>query len=674
MANLNQMPALQNQKGFSMHDLSHYFGFKCSTGHIVPLETDILNPNERVRLKADMFVRMQPLVTPAMVDIDVDIHYFFVPLQMIDINFGRKWSQTREIFTSMVSSISDSSNVNKDLIRFSVSSSFVQYRHFLSDQGYHPVGVANYTSSNCMECFGSRIFRLFDYFGLNPYLTLKGTASKIDSDDGYDDVSDPINDDGTTGTTGINIFGNTFDPYLFYYQILAYNAVWQYWYRLEDRDKFDNFFFNVDRFNSSNSLNWVWSNLFAGDTNQVAKMLDLAGIKYAPNRKDYFTSSFRAPVINGLNFLQGNNDALYDLIGNNSSFENKQFLTTNSTDIRGISSDLDNDSIAYGSPTVVAADYSATNFNTQTLRLMQAKEKYMNILGRLPRKNYDNLVYALFGENVPHDIKHELSHLGHDHFTINIGQVTSLASTSGAPLGELAGTGVGSSKSKGVKFTAPVHGVIMAVSSIVPRRMYLGGMLRKNYITTLQDFYNPVYDNLGMQPIYAFELAENNMPVKGYPSLDTAILGWQFRYEQWKRAYDRVNHAFSFGNERSWFNTTSITGLNGLDSDLKDNQQASDMTANAKQPLLTTANDFFYCRPDVLNNVMAIHYSVNWIEQWLTATRREESGNDSLVQADLENWYLNPSLIYARDPFICLAHIDYTKFSKMSDYGLVRFD
>lgn len=672
MANLNQMPALNNQKGFSMHDLSHYFGIKCSTGHIVPLETDILNPNERIRLKADMFVRMQPLVTPAMVDIDVDIHYFFVPLQMLDINFGRKWSQTREIFTSMISSISDGSNVNKDLIRFSVSNSFVQYRHFLSDQGYHPVGVSDYTSSNTLECFGSRIFRLFDYFGLNPYLSLKGTTSKIDSDDDYDDVTDPINDDGTTGTVGINDYGNTFDPYLFYYQILSYNAIWQYWYRLEDRDKFDNFFFNIDRFNTANSLNWVWYNLFHGDVNQVAKMLDMAGIKYAPNRKDYFTSSFRAPVINGLNFLQGNTSALFGMLDSNSIFENKQYLTDRS-DITAYSP-VGQDDINYGSPSVVASPYSESDFNTQTLRLMQAKEKYMNILGRLPRKNYDNLVYALFGENVPHDIKHELSHLGHDHFTINIGQVTSMASTAGAPLGELAGTGVGSSKSKGVKFTAPVHGVVMAVSAIVPRRMYLGGMLRKNYITTLQDFYNPVYDNLGMQPIYGFELAENGIANGQYPSINTAILGWQFRYEQWKRNYDRVCHAFAFGNEKSWFNTTTISGLNGLDSQLEGKEDADEDVANAKQPLLTTANDFFYCRPDVLNNVMAIQYSVSWIEQWLTQTRRTESGNNNLVQADLENWYLNPSLIYARDPFICLVHIDYTKFSKMSDYGLVRFD
>ena len=660
MANLNSMPSLSSQKGFSMHDLSHYFGFKCSTGHIVPLECDILNPNERVRLKADMFVRMQPLVTPAMVDIDVDIHYFFVPLQMLDINFGRKWSQTREIFTSMVQQLSDSSNANKDLFRFHVGGAFTTYRYYHQEEDV--AGFRFYSSSNTLECYGSRIFRLFDYFGLNPYLALKGISSTFDTDSGS--VVDAINDSGTS-IGSQNKYGSCFDPYMFYYQILAYNAIWQYWYRLEDRDKFDNYFFNVDRFNSSNSTNWDVDSIFGGDSQQTAKMLDMFGIKFAPNRKDYFTSSFRAPVINGLNFLQGNTDSLFSMLDSVNS--NSQYLIGDDHAVNYISSSSADSLIQTGSPTTVAQNPNLSDLSTQQLRLMQAKEKYMNILGRLPRKNYDNLVYALFGENVPHDIKHELSHLGHDHFTINIGQVTSTASTDGAPLGELAGTGVGSSKSKGVKFTAPVHGVIMAVASIVPRRMYLGGLLRHNYITSMNDFYNPVYDNLGMQPIFEFELT--NEPFLAGSNVDeSTLVGWQFRYEQFKRRYDRVNLAFSFGTEKAWFNTTTIKHLNG-----------SDVSHHTKDDLgvyvlQTPKNDFFYCRPDSLNNIMLVQYSVDWIEQWLTTARRTESGNPELVQADLENWYLNPSLIYARDPFICLSHVDYTKFSKMSDYGLVRFD
>lgn len=655
MANLNQMPALNSQKGFSMHDLSHYFGFKCSTGHIVPLECDILNPNERVRLKADMYVRMQPLVTPAMVDIDVDIHYFFVPLQMLDINFGRKWSQTKELFTSMVNNNAQS-EINKNLFRFSVSDSFVNYRRATI---YNSDALKNYTSSNSLECAGSRIFRLLDYFGLNPYVSLKGSARTFDTD--ADDNVNAITDDGTVYTTK-NDYGNAFDPYLFVYQILAYNAVWEYWYRLEDRDTFDNSLFNLDKLNSANSMNWQVKNLFGGDSQQYGKQIDLFGIKYCPQRKDYFTSSFRAPVINGLNFLQGNTDTLFGML--NTSNQNEQSLVFDP--LSNVVSSSGDREIIYGSPTGVS---SVDNLSLQNLRLMQAKEKYMNILGRLPRKNYDNLVYALFGENVPHDIKHELSHLGHDHFTINIGQVMSTASTEGAPLGELAGTGVGSSKSRGVKFTAPVHGVIMALASISPRRMYLGGFLRHNFITNLNDFYNPVYDNLGMQPIFGFEI--NSDYKGGTPTPDNiynSIIGWQFRYEQFKRRYDRVNRAFGFGNEKAWFNTSDLLRFNGYDMLSTDDSNID----NGLQPLLTVSNDFFYTRPDALNNIMLVQYSTDWVEQWLTTERRQSIPN--LMQDDLENWYLNPALIYSRDPFICLSHIDYTKFSKMSDYGLVRFD
>lgn len=670
MANLNSMPMLKNQKGFSMHDLSHYFGFKCSTGHIVPLETDILNPNERIRLKADMFVRLNPLVTPAMIDIDCDIHYFFVPLTMLDINFGRKWSQTREIFTSMIPQ-SYSSESNRNLFRISLGTSIIQYRRSINNFNES----ATFSSSNQLECAGSRIFRLFDYFGLNPYASLRGSIHNF-FDTELDKVVSPIDDKGNS-VESVSNYINTFDPYLFYYQLQAYNAIWQYWYRLEDRDQFNNTFFNFDRFLSSNSSLYVSTSLFAGESAQNARMVEFFGMKYAPVRKDYFTSSFRAPVINGLNFLQGNSNDLYTAIERGAGSFSQYLNANSSADILAIDG-LGNQLSEGGSlSTVEGFGEDGHVFNTQTLRIMQAKEKYMNILGRLPRKNYDNLVYALFGERVPHDVKHELSHLGHDHFTIGIGQVTSTAATADAPLGELAGQGIGSSynngksSNRGVKFTAPVHGVIMAVCSFVPRRMYLGGLLRHNYITSFADFYNPVYDNLGNQPIYGFELY-----LTGDGSQDsdlvyspTGIAGWQFRYEQFKRRFDRVNRAFIYGTERSWFNTTLLTPLNyPSDSDIAEMDNEF-----GQRSLFTTRNDFFYCRPDSLNSVMAVQYSVNWIEEWLTTERRQEAGAN-LNQDDLENWYLTPQLIYARDPFICLAHIDYTKFSKMSDYGLVRFD
>lgn len=643
-AKLNSLPELNVQKGFNKHDLSHYFGYKCSTGHIVPLFCDLLNPNERVQLNCNTFVRMQPLVRPAMCDIDVDIHYFFVPLDMLDIAFGRKWSRTRELFSSAVTAFGAAASEQLFRTNFVPDIPF-NYRPAESNE--------NIPNRPYPEDFALSAFRLMDYFGYNPFSVLKGAQTRNPKSS-----SDPfILDNGTTiqGPKNFNDYGSTFSPYVFPYALLAYNAVWEYWYRLEDRTQFNNKFFNIDRFYQSATFSPSIANMFS-NRDEAAYFL---GIKYAAFQKDYFTSSFRAPVINGLNLL-GDNVSIRNFI---SQLGQNNFISDNETLFNAVNRGMDVDADFDPLTTVGIGDYhsgefgeSVQPFNLQDLRVAQAREKYMNILGRLPRKNYDNLVYSLFGATPPHDVKHELSHLGHEHFSINVGQIMSTASTELATLGELGGTGAGSSKSRGIKFTAPVHGVLIALQSIVPRVMYNGEFLRQNYVQNMQDFYNPVFDNLGMQPIFGFEVTR---------TMGSQIIGWQFRFEQWKRRFDRLSYAFSTGNERSWFVQRNSDGLSYIapSSDAGSGSQDSNVLNNVN-------SDFFYCSPDVLNDVMVLQYESKWTENWLVQSQY----NDGMRQKDLENWYLNPYQIYARDPFVCLSRIDCSKFSKMSEYGLVRFD
>ena len=108
-----------------------------------------------------------------------------------------------------------------------------------------------------------------------------------------------------------------------------------------------------------------------------------------------------------------------------------------------------------------------TIFQSAAIRQMFANEKLAMITGRA-RKNYDSQILAHYGIKVPHDVKHELSLIGQDSYSLRIGEVTSLASTDDAPLGELAGKGWASSRENGNqprqhKFTAPVHGVVMTI-------------------------------------------------------------------------------------------------------------------------------------------------------------------------------------------------------------------
>lgn len=643
-------PMLSDGGGFSLHDLSHYFGFKCSTGHAVPVYADILNPNERVKLRINSTVRMQPMLTPAFLDLECSIDYFFVPLEMLYMPFGRNFSNTREFFSSFLS-LQNMSTINTNLPLFNGYLSNAQEDGVLF-KSFDSTGVdwdspeggitrtLSYDGRPCFEANGNRIIRLFDYLGYD----LPSVYNRyISSTDVNVDYVDPTYGDAAfhpNVTSVVGVDGNIVDTQhpsvfrtCFPWKLLAYNAIWENWFRLDDFIQYNNQFFNVDRAAGSPS---TWSAAgFTTVQDTIGAGAFFAGIKYVPKHMDYFTSCVNNPVVQNLN------------IPGTSLPANQQYLT-NYDDLSYILTDLPNEDSNFSSKvgSVNVFDTDSTGFLSMArLRLAKAQEKMLQIYGRLPKKNYDNFVYALFGAKVPHDVKHELSHLGSEHFKINVGQITNLASSDAAPLGEYAGVGAGVHKSRGIKFTAPVHGVIMAIQYLRPRYMYAGGFLRENFIQTTNHLFLPPYDNLGRQPVYGFERGIFDSPTQ------SSIIGWQFRWQEFKSRTDRVTRAFQYGSDRSWF----------LVNDNEQNIQTSSS--------LVTSFDigYRYVDPCSLNDIMAVQYNPYF--------RTEYPANQtSETWANKVNYFRQPQLLYYSDPFIVVDAIESTKYSKMSVYSLQTID
>lgn len=637
-------PQLSDNGGFSMHDLSHYFGFKCSTGHAVPVFADLLNPNERIKLKVNSFVRLQPMLTPAFLDLEASIDYFFVPLEMLYMPFGRNFSNTREFFSSFLSAANmNQIKTNLPLFNgyFTGNGSAADLAAFVSFDGDDPVEsflsekvrLLSADGRPAFEAVGNRVIRLFDYLGydLPSVFTQPVSATALDIND-YTDI--------TTGQASFrpDVDSNEVSHPSVYrsnfpWKLLSYNAIWENWYRLDDFIQYDNQFFNVDRAAGSPG-SWPATG-FNTSSVVLSRAAHFAGIKYVPKHMDYFTSSVNNPVVQKLNIVSGNLPF------------NNQWLSADSSVIYSYYDDLSGSLTLSNDTGSVGLDGPTDGFlNMARLRLVKAQEKMLQIYGRLPKKNYDNFVYALFGAKVPHDVKHELSHLGSEHFKINVGQITNMAASSEAPLGEFAGQGAGSLDSRGIKFTAPVHGVVMAIQSIKPRYMYAGGFLRENYVSTTNDFFLPPYDNLGRQPVFGFERGIYDNPTQ------STIIGWQFRWQQNKSRVDRVTRAFQFGSDRSWFL-------------VNDNER----NIVAPQSSLVTTFDvgYRYVDPCSLNDIMAVQFNPFFQFEYPKSQTAETWDNKV-------NYFRNPQLLYYSDPFIVVDKIQCTKFSKMSVYSLQTID
>lgn len=65
--------------GRSVFDLSYEKKFTCDMGQIIPIMCDEVVPGDFVKIGNQAIIRFQPLVAPILHQIDMTVHYFFVP-------------------------------------------------------------------------------------------------------------------------------------------------------------------------------------------------------------------------------------------------------------------------------------------------------------------------------------------------------------------------------------------------------------------------------------------------------------------------------------------------------------------------------------------------------------------------------------------------------------------
>ena len=496
MNELNFKPNYRAKLPRTDFNMSQTFGFSAAPGMLLPVYQDFLNAGESEYFSGNLFARTQPLVTAAMCDVDVYLDWFFVPLQMLYLNAGSLRWQTNDFLSSaaMAQSVSG---------YFPLVSLEDVFDEFMD-------GDANYYSdAPDYELFGSAVansFRLLNHLGLNPYAAFRGV------------VSDPA-----------DMQHDMHSPNIFPMFALAYQAIYQDYYRvpLDDRIKRNIKSFNLDY-------------MAVQESGASVLNIDSFGIfelRFRPLHMDYFTSVKVSPILAAMNLSDGlPSTAALSAIDNYlyTTNDNTPNIMTrvNPNQVKGVEQNITNGT----------SPYTTNTLNPANIRSMFALEKLLRITGRA-RKDYDSQVLAHLGFDVPHDVKHELTHLGTDKAILHIGEVTSMADTfdgtDGSALGSISGKGYVNISGKKRKFTAPVDGVIMAVYSCVPRFRYNGCFDKQNSVTKWLDLYVPEFDRLGMQPLYVYE-AEC-----GVAGSSSNRSGWQYRYEQWKRKYDRVTEAFA---------------------------------------------------------------------------------------------------------------------------------
>lgn len=565
------------------HDLSQRLGLTSACGMLLPVWYDFATPGDSYYMSHDLpLLRSSVLAQPAMIDVKVHYETFFVPMQIIYQPFEQTMFSLTNPQSSFINSHLDIQHLQNN--KFPL----FDYGTFVSD-----VRSNRYTDNIHADAF-----RMADLLGLCP-------------------------DAFTTHS-----LQSVYTPNFFPWQICAYHAIYEYYYRLDDKSTFDNTFFNWDQ--------------HYDDTSGVQMNYDFMRIYQRPWDFDYFTSVYRSPIVSDANMqrvLAVGNSPKSDLVDGSQS----------GIGFYGAQASVNENMNAVSSYTgsTFSQNEIAKNISTAAIRQMFANEKLAMITGRT-RKNYDSQVLAHYGVPVPHDVKHDITMIHHDIYNLNVQEVTSLASTSSDPLGELAGKSYAAGNGKQFKFTAPVHGVIMTILSIEPKKRYFGTFDRINAVSNAFDFPTPEYDRLGNMPMFRYECGY--APAVGDTRDNSDIVAWKERYYANKRKFDKTTYAFGYGNQSAFTNNWAAYMLSFRPfATYWDNNNAPDQRPDLENR--------FYIERNALDACCLVRYLYGW--------KADSQG---------EYWDTTPWLVYQRDPFIVNSFIKCKKVSWMSKDGEPIYD
>ena len=76
-----------NRPGRSVFNLSYDKKFDCDMGQLIPVLAEEMVPGDKFMIGNELTLRFQPLVAPIMHEINVYVHYFFVPYRVLDGNW-----------------------------------------------------------------------------------------------------------------------------------------------------------------------------------------------------------------------------------------------------------------------------------------------------------------------------------------------------------------------------------------------------------------------------------------------------------------------------------------------------------------------------------------------------------------------------------------------------------
>lgn len=568
MSNILKKPSVSGQKGRNGFDMSRSRSFTCTAGQLLPIFKDFANPGDQYKLDSYTMLRTEAMQTAAMMHLDVHVDHFFVPITQImnESCWNAFFNGTNDVMSTAFTNGSDKPNPSVSKLPLHSVSHILGHFEYIPENPTIPFSTAGDTFfGNVVTKDNKTYYRLsVDEFGIPYAWNFRRLWDML----GYGSIDRYYDPDNRQLNFALLDF-------------MAYHKIFHSHYRLTDWTANEPTLYNIDD---------LFGLYQTGGIGRDRLMAILSKIHYNRYSKDYFTNIMPQPLF-------GNSFA---------SFLSNQF--NSGSDVRvSVNPEVAGDNVLLQSFLGSSDDISDSQSSVLSLRhvgnytpLSSSDVRAVFALDKLLRVtafaggHYEDQTLAHFGFSIPKGISKEAYYLGSQQVPIDINEVVATATTgfeengvaaAGSAIGDIAGKAFAPQEQKGnsISFTAPCHGIVMSIFSVVPKPEYASmGCETVNRYQNSLDFYHEELDNVGMQPMYG---VFNGISA----TTNSEVLnGWTYRWSELKSTFDVINEGF--------WNTSKETWVGYKQSIYPNSEQ------NAG------ANYFrqFYCMPQYTNTIFAL--------------------------------------------------------------------
>lgn len=500
MSDFNPLDRARISTHRSSFDLSSKKLFTAKVGEILPCYWQITIPGNKYRISSDWFTRTVPVNTAAYTRIKEYYDFYAVPLRLISRALPQAFTQMTDYMTSASSNSTNTAQLSS-VPYAPVGNISAEIRARVTAKTVDDAGFGfAYGSCKLLDMlgYGSFIGSSNDKKGeiTMQYLGLD-TASLSDS-------QNPL------------IYGTSVNLNLL--PILAYQKIYFDFYSNSQWEKHLAYSYNVDYWDGASS---------------VEISADMIKLRYANYPKDYFLGVLPSSQYGSVAVLPSQSSAF---ASNRVVFSPNENIVSPASGLLNLpkSQDVQADSTS----TAARSAYVSADLSALSIRATEYLQRWKEVV-QFSSKDYSDQMAAQFGIKAPEYMGNHAHYIGGWSNVININEVLNTNLTADDSQAVIAGKGVSSQSGHTINYTCGAeHQVIMCVYHAVPLLDWsLKGHNPQLLCTSISDFPQPAFDQLGMQPVPALTL--NNSPLA-----PTGNIGYNLRYWQWKSAVDTVHGAF----------------------------------------------------------------------------------------------------------------------------------